>query len=330
MSRSVVVIVEPKAGEIQPIVGEMIGLARRVGRERGWTVRVLTIGAGAKDTARRIADRTGARVLALHDGALATYHAEAWLDLLAGALPDFRPALVCLAHDSTGLDLAPALAVDLGAACVTGVEGAKVEANGLDFIRPTAGGKYMARLRSRVEATVITVMPGAFEAAPAETAGPGEVEVRNVAARVSRTRSRGVKSSGVSPAGLDQADVIVAAGRGIGQPENLALVEQLAALFPRSAVAASRPVVDAGWLEYSRQVGQTGATVAPRLYFACGVSGARQHTMGMQGSGFIVAVSIDPNAAIFNLADVVVVEDLTRFLPALIEVIDRERAGEQS
>lgn len=324
MSQSVVVIVEPRDGRIQPIVGEMIGLARRVGRERGWTVRVLSVGAGAIETAHQIADRTDAQVLALHDPSLATYNAEAWLDLLADVLPGLRPALVCLAHDSTGLDLAPALAVDLGAACVAGVEGVQVEADGLDFIRPTACGKYMARLRPRVETTVITIMPGAFEPAPADDAGPGEVEVREVAARVSRTRSRGVKSSGVSTAGLDQADVIVAAGRGVGQPENLGLIEQLAALFPRSAVAASRPVVDAGWLEYGRQVGQTGATVAPRLYIACGVSGARQHTMGMQGSGFIVAISIDPNAAIFNLADVVVVEDLTRFIPEFVELCQEE------
>jgi len=214
--------------------------------------------------------------------------------------------------------------VDLGAACVTGVEGVQAEADGLDFIRPIANGKFMARLRPRVETTVITIMPGAFEAAPADDVGPGQVEVRDVAASLSRTRSLGVKSSGISTAGLDQADVIVAAGRGVGQPENLALIEQLAALFARSAVAASRPVVDAGWLEYGRQVGQTGATVAPRLYIACGISGARQHTMGMQGSGFIVAVSIDPNAAIFNLADVVVVEDLRRFIPEFVELCQEE------
>lgn len=325
MSRSVVVIVEPKAGEPQPIVMEMIGLARRVGRERGWMVWVVSLGAGAKEAARTLADWTGAQALALEDPSLAGYNAEAWLDLLADVLPGLRPGLVCLAHDSTGLDLAPALAVDLGAACVTGVEGIEIEAEGLDFIRPIAAGKYMARLRPRVDSAVITVMPGAFDPALVETAEPGRVEVRAVAARVSRTRSLGVRSSGLSSAGLDQADVIVAAGRGIGRPENLALIERLAALFPRSAVAASRPVVDAGWLEYRRQVGQTGATVAPRLYMACGVSGARQHTMGMRGSGFIVAISTDPNAAIFNLADVVVVEDLTRFIPEFIEVCQAKR-----
>ncbi|MBU0515021.1 MAG: electron transfer flavoprotein subunit alpha/FixB family protein [Proteobacteria bacterium] len=320
MSRSVVVIVEPKEGETQPIVGEMIGLAERIGRERGSAVRALTIGARAADTAGTIADQTGVRVTALHDPSLATYSAEAWLDLLGDVLPEWRPALVCLAHDSTGLDLAPALAVDLGAACVTGVEGVAIAPGGLEFIRPIAGGKFMARLRPRVDTAVITIMPGVFEPAPPTDSAPGLVEVRAVAARCLRTRSLGVKSSGLSTAGLDQADVIVAAGRGVGRPENLALIERLAALFPRSAVAASRPVVDAGWLEYRRQVGQTGATVAPKLYIACGVSGARQHTMGMQGSGFIVAISIDPDAAIFNLADVVVVEDLTRFIPVFVEL----------
>ena len=114
--------------------------------------------------------------------------------------------------------------------------------------------------------------------------------------------------------------MVVAAGRGIAKPENLELLRRLAGLFSRAALAGSRPVCDAGWLGYGHQVGLTGASVAPRLYLACGISGARQHTVGMQGSEFIVAINSDPQAAIFNLADVCLVEDLLSFIPELLRV----------
>ena len=120
-------------------------------------------------------------------------------------------------------------------------------------------------------------------------------------------------------AGLSRAKVVVAAGRGVGEEENLDLLRRVAGLFSSAALAGSRPVCDLGWLSYGQQVGLTGTTVAPRLYIACGISGARQHTVGMQGSGFIVAINSDPQATIFNLADVCVKEDLAAFLPALLE-----------
>ncbi|MCJ7809019.1 MAG: electron transfer flavoprotein subunit alpha/FixB family protein, partial [Desulfobulbaceae bacterium] len=115
------------------------------------------------------------------------------------------------------------------------------------------------------------------------------------------------------------------AGWGVGEKENMALIKQLSALFPRSAVAGSRPVCDMGWLEYKRQVGLTGATVSPKLYIACGISGAMPHQVGMQGAGFIVAISTDPRAPIFNLSDVCIQEDLKRFIPALVEEFQKRK-----
>jgi len=117
----------------------------------------------------------------------------------------------------------------------------------------------------------------------------------------------------------------VAAGRGVGEIENMRLIKQLSALFPRSAVAGSRPVCDMGWLDYKRQVGLTGATVSPKLYIACGISGAMPHQVGMQGAGFIVAISTDPRAPIFNLSDVCIQEDLKRFIPALVEEFQKRK-----
>jgi electron transfer flavoprotein alpha subunit len=144
------------------------------------------------------------------------------------------------------------------------------------------------------------------------------VELVETAAPALRAKVEDLPGETGADAALGQAQVVVAAGLGVGGPENLELLRRLAAQFPNSALAGSRPVCDLGWLPYRQQVGLTGATVAPRLYIACGISGARQHTVGMQGSGFIVAISHDPQAAIFNLADVCVEEDLTAFLNAFL------------
>ena len=114
----------------------------------------------------------------------------------------------------------------------------------------------------------------------------------------------------------------MAVGRGIGKPENLTLAEELAALFNRSAVAGSRPVCDSGWLAYLKQVGITGQTVAPKLYIAAGISGASQHVSAMAGSGFVVSINNDPQAAIFNVSDISIVEDLVIFIPLLVKSLN--------
>jgi electron transfer flavoprotein alpha subunit len=145
------------------------------------------------------------------------------------------------------------------------------------------------------------------------------VEVRTVSGLTPASRSKGAAPPPADSARIAEAEVLVAAGHGVGGPENLDLIRRLAALFPKSAVAGSRIACDLGWLEYQRQVGVTGATVSPRLYIACGISGAVQHVAGMRGSGFVVAINKDPAAAIFREADVCIVDDLTRFIPAFIE-----------
>jgi electron transfer flavoprotein alpha subunit len=125
---------------------------------------------------------------------------------------------------------------------------------------------------------------------------------------------------------IEDADIIVAGGRGLGEPEKFALVEELAKALG-GAVAATRAVVDAGWYPYSTQVGQTGKTVSPRLYVACGISGAIQHKVGMQGSGTIVAINKDPNAPIFDYCDLGVVGDLHEIVPKLTELVRAQRGS---
>ena len=174
---------------------------------------------------------------------------------------------------------------------------------------------------------VVTVAPGAFRPAAAVGEARGSVTERVIERTPRGSRVLGTRRGEPADPGLARAEVIVSAGRGIGRRENLALVERLAALFPRSAVGGSRPICDAGWLPYRRQVGVTGATVAPRLYVACGISGSSQHRTGMRGAGFVVAINTDPDAAIFQVADVGVVEDLATFIPLVLREAGEKGGG---
>jgi electron transfer flavoprotein alpha subunit len=201
------------------------------------------------------------------------------------------------------------------------VEGIARREGELRLARAALGGKAL-EWWSLPTPLVLTVQPGAFPAPETPPVAPGMVEEVALASLPTRARVLGLAGGGDEDGGLARAQVVVAAGRGIGPPENLELIRRLAALFSQGAVAGSRPICDLGWLPYRCQVGMTGATVTPRLYIACGISGATQHTVGMQGAGFIVAVNSDPHAAIFNLADVGVVEDLSVFLPALLELAE--------
>ena len=180
----------------------------------------------------------------------------------------------------------------------------------------------MVHLRPASPTSIITIQPGFHKAAPRARSAKGDVTLLAISAKTRLSRSLGVKQADSDTAGIGEANVIVAAGKGIGENENLEMINQLAALFTKSAVAGSRIVCDMGWLGYQCQVGVTGTTVSPKLYIACGISGAVQHVMGMQSSEFIVAINKDPSAAIFQVADICIVEDLTAFIPEFIRTFN--------
>ncbi|MDY7002005.1 MAG: electron transfer flavoprotein subunit alpha/FixB family protein [Thermodesulfobacteriota bacterium] len=323
MNQTIVIIAEHLEGRPLPAAYELAAFARELERLVFSPIKIIVLGENAEGPAKKIAQVTGLDVIAVRNPSLATYNAELYKAILGEILPELNPAFVCAAQTTQGMDLGPGLAARLGAACITGVEKVSQKEGRLFFSRPMYGGKILAEICPSTLVTFLTVQPGVFKAGSLSEYAPGRVEVRDFEAAPERTRSLGVKRSTEESADIASAQVIVAAGRGVGKKENLELLARLAALFPRSAIAGSRPVCDMGWLEYKRQVGLTGAAIAPRLYLACGISGARQHIVGMRNSDFIVAVSTDPNAAIFDLADVCVVEDLTGFIPALIKEIEK-------
>jgi len=320
-----VVVVEHHEGKLRPVTKDLMACASILERHRSGRITAVIPGHNIVGLAHETARMYGVSVIGIEDPVLRNYNGENWKSALKAVFADLLPTYVCIGHTLEGMEFAPGLSVTLNAACVTGIEHVDGDPNRILFTRSIHCGKLLAEVVSCVETTVLTVQPGSFAGFVCEVNTPGAVELRSVSLPPSFSRTLGIKGSRDRNPALADADVIVAAGKGIGKRENMELVKRLAALFPASAVAGSRWVVDAGWMEHRRQVGLTGATVKPKLYIACGISGASQHVAGMRESDFVIAINKDPYAAIFKFADVAIVEDLTSFIPVLIEQYDRQR-----
>ncbi len=326
MKQTIFVIVEHFAGQIKPVTHELVTCAKRLQLITGSAIKAVILDAHPAMLAREMADTWGLEVTAARIPQLTGYNGEIYKSVLADLLRDLKTAYVCTAHSSQGMDFAPALAVELNAACITGVEDILEVENQTCFARSIFGAKAVAHVRPEKDVSILTIQPGMFRPQKPEIAVPGSVTHRSFNCESLKTRSRGIKQAEADMTGITEAAVIVSAGQGLGDKENLDLIYQLAALFTKSAVAGSRIVCDLGWLEYRCQVGVTGATVSPKLYIACGISGAVQHAMGMRNSEYIVAINKDPAAAIFQVADICIVEDLTSFIPAFIKVYEKTKS----
>jgi electron transfer flavoprotein alpha subunit len=330
MRNDIVVIAEQGDGKLKPVTYELIAFARKLQQLTLQTIRVLILGAGVLNPAEEIAEQSSLDATAFEIPDMPIYNGELYSRVLTEHLRANRPAYVCVAHTSQGQDLAPVLAVELNSACISGVVDVLPSEEGVGFARPLYGGKILAAIRPVSETAVLAVQPGIFKFVQPAGKKAGRVAIRQLSTGLQSSRSLGIKPSATDTTGIREADIIVAAGQGIGAQDNLDLIHQLASLFAKSAVAGSRIVCDLGWLEYRCQVGVTGATVAPRLYIACGISGAIQHLTGMRGSEFIVAINKDPAAAIFQAADICIVEDLTTFIPKFIAACLESREKHQS
>ena len=236
-------------------------------------------------------------------------HKQLILDVIAKE----QPQLVVLPHSSYGWDLAPRLAVALNAAQISEV----VEVRDGQLVVPACNAKLRRTVKPATGISVVTLQAGAFTPSNGETSGTPNV-VKLAAPAAGNIQFQGYEAAAATGVDLSKAEVIVSAGRGIGKPENLAMIEALAKAL-KGEYGASRPVVDAEWAEHSRQVGTTGQTVSPKLYVACGISGAIQHLAGMKKSEFVIAINTDKDAPIGEVADVLAVADLKQLVPILTE-----------
>lgn len=284
----------------------------------------LVAGSGVDAVCQEAAASFG-EVWAFDQVALAYPNAELLRPLLIKVLP--AGAMLLLPHNTFGLDLGPGLSVKLGVTYVPDVVGAEgVEAATLKVVRQEFAGQVSAHVHCDIaKGAVITVRSGAFR--PAE-AGPvaGQVVDRSADAVGLTTRRKFVELIQAEAGDIDitREDVLVSVGRGIGDKENIALVEELSQAMG-AALCCSRPIVDAKWLDKPRQVGTSGKTVKPKVYLALGISGSFQHLGGIKGNPFLLAINKNPKAPIFQAATVGVVADLMELLPALTEKIKKSR-----
>jgi electron transfer flavoprotein alpha subunit len=313
------VVVDTIENQLNPQCLELLGFADQLQQCPTGTV-LFIAGKEVGGIGEQLARQWGRRVLVCEHDELYYPNPELLRLLLLHAIEEFGPKYVCFLHTVRGCQTAAALSVSLGGSCVTAVEACVSTDEGPAFRRSVVNGKLLQTVRPAAPLVLLTVLPGAYApVAPLpRRLEPGAPVLRRMytVGTCGYLPKELIRESESGP-GLEDAEIVIAAGRGVGKKEHLTLCEELARLFPRAILAASRPVCDLKWLPYSRQVGVTGRTVTPRLYLACGISGAQQHLAGMKGSRFIVAINTDPHAAIFAVADCIIVEDLCTFLPLL-------------
>ena len=242
------------------------------------------------------------------------FNPEAHKRLLLEVIAKEQPDIIAFSHSSYGWDLAPRVAFALKAAQVSEL----VDVVDGELVVPVCNAKLRRNVRLKTKQTVVTLQAGAFGLTEPPTGTPTVEKIgADAAGNLEFCGYEAAEQGGVD---LTKAEVIVSAGRGIGKPENVEMVAKLARAL-KGEYGASRPVVDSGWVEHKRQVGTTGQSVTPKLYLACGISGAIQHLAGMKKSEFIVAINTDKDAPIGDVADVLIVADLKQFIPVLTEKI---------
>lgn len=320
MPHEIWVVIEPSGdGELSPSSAELIAKASELAAGLGGTIAALVLGASAGVVAERVFAYGVPKAYVVEDEALAQYTTEAWVAAAAALVQQYRPRAVLTGVGLQMRDFSAALAAELDAALAPDCTALVVEDGQLIATRPSHGANVINRLRLDGELAIVSLRRQAAAEA-GQTGGAGEIVRGQMPAISGRSRVVSVapKNNAVN---LADSQIIVSGGRGLGSPENYEkLIPPLAQAFG-GAYGASRAIVDAGWVPYERQVGQTGKTVSPKLYVACGISGAIQHLAGMRNSGTIVAINKDQDAPIFRVATFGLVGDANELLPALTEVV---------
>jgi electron transfer flavoprotein alpha subunit len=316
---SILLVAEIQKGKVREASYELVAFARKIGAATGREVKTLVTGQGVSAHAEELAKKGGGEVFVADDAALANYNLDAAFAAVKAAIAAASPDVILLSNTPSGWDLAPRVAASLDAGLVTDCFNADVENGELVFFRRFFNGKLDSRLRPTALPVVATMQPGATAAF--DGAADGKVTPLSVSVGATGTRFVEVKVAEAKGVDLTKADIIVSGGRSLGGPEKFQEVIKPLADALGGAMGASRPVVDAGWLPHEYQVGSSGQIVSPKLYVACGISGAIQHLVGMKSSNFIIAINKDADAPIFEVADLGVVGDLFEIVPKLTAAV---------
>ena len=328
--RNVWVFAELEDGRINPVVLELLGEGRRLADALGEQLCAVLLGSGVQGVTAGLIAAGADRVLAVDRPELACFRDEPYTAVLSELIRRHKPAIVLCGATTVGRSLIPRVAILTNAGLTADCTALAIDPKTRRLLqtRPAFGGNIFATIEcpnSRPQ--MATVRPKVMKSLAADPARRGEVTLEDVAAALlaSRTERIGYTPEGTETANIAEADIIVSGGRGMVKAENFRLLEDLAREIG-AGVGASRAAVDAGWMPYSHQVGQTGKTVCPRLYIACGISGQIQHMAGMSSSDIIVAINKDPEAPIFKTATYGLVGDVVKLVPMLTEALRKVRA----
>ncbi len=322
--RGVWVIAEQRNGELNDVSFELLGKGRELADELRAELTAVLLGSGVSEMAQELVHRGADRVRVVDDPALKDFLDGPYANVVAELIERHKPEIVLTGATTLGRSLIPRVAVQVKTGLTADCTGLAIGDEGeLLQTRPAFGGNIMATIVCpNHRPQMATVRHKVMSALDADTSRTGEIVNDTIDEKLLTSNVEYIEfvKDLTQTINIADADIIVSGGRGLGGPENFRLIEELAGAIG-GAVGASRAAVDAGWIQYSHQVGQTGKTVQPKLYIACGISGAVQHLAGMQSAKVIVAINKDPDAAIFKVATYGIVGDVFEVLPLLTRTL---------
>jgi len=319
---NVLAITEQRDGALRKISLEVVTGARRLADGLGGSVDALVLGAGPVTDSDQLGGVGADKVIVATNGAWARYAPEAFARTIAERARSGGYAAVVFAASAQGKDLAPRVAARLGVALAADVTAVAIDGGAVTATRPVYAGKALLKVKLTSTPALLSLRPNVFT--PVQRPKAGTVESATVSGDAGRVVVKEIKAAPAGAVDVAEAPIVISGGRGLKEPANFKVLEELAQAFGgKAAVGASRAVVDAGWRPHADQVGQTGKTVSPTLYIAVGISGAIQHLAGMRTSKVIVAINKDKDAPIFKVADYGIVGDLFEIVPALTSEIRR-------
>ncbi|MFX1571107.1 MAG: FAD-binding protein [Promethearchaeota archaeon] len=322
------IVAEIKDNKIRNVSFELLGKAKELANELNQKTCVLLIGSNVKRFSEDFVKRGADRIYVAEHEALTNYYTGTYSAVITGIISKYNPNIVLYPATINGRDLAPRVAANLRLGLTADCTGLSIHDGLLLQTRPAFGGNIMADIICpTTRPQMATVRPNVMEQASIQD--NGDAEIIEVPVKVDlqglKVKTKEVISGTAGECGIPvcEADTIVSGGRGVGSKENFKLIEDLANVL-NAAVGASRAAVDLGWIPKSQQVGQSGNTVSPKIYIACGISGTIQHLVGMKSSDIIIAINKDPEAAIFQFANYGIVGDLCEILPLLTKALEKK------
>lgn len=327
MANPILVIADVRGESVKRITLECLTAARQLANASGGSVTAAVIGNGLSASVAGPLGQAGAdEVILAQSPDLADYAVESYTDALQQVIEQTGPAVVILAASPRGRDLSPRVAARLGVSLASDVTAIEMSGSQIVVTRPVFSGNAIASVALETTPAIVTLRAGSYP--PAQPDAGRSAKVTQLTVNIEYAPgARAVEFHEVKSERPDvsEASIVVAGGRGMGTAENFDKIEELADLLG-AAVGASRAVVDSGWRPYGEQVGQTGKTISPKLYIACGISGAIQHLVGMKTSKYIVAINKDPEAPIFKVADYGIVGDVMTLLPMLTSEVKKAKS----